>query len=58
MEKLPQRKDLRLKEYDYTAGWYFVTICTVDRKCIFGHVVGGDAHIAPQMGTINIWENG
>ena len=49
MEKLPERKDLRLKEYDYAAGWYFVTICTAGRKCIFGHVVGGDAHIAPQM---------
>ena len=27
------RKNLRLKEYDYNnAGYYFVTICTQDKK--------------------------
>src|SRR5690606_1594854 len=33
----------RLKNWDY--GWnapYFVTICTQNRECFFGDVVGGD----------------
>ena len=34
-----RRKSIRLKEYDYaSAGAYFVTICTHDRKCLFGTV--------------------
>lgn len=33
------RKDIRLKEYDYsTPGGYFITICTEGKKCIFGTV--------------------
>ena len=33
---LPKRKDIRLKEYDYSAnGAYFVTVCTKDKKHIF-----------------------
>lgn len=37
----PERKPLRLKEYDYSQnGAYFVTICTKDRKPLFGHIVG------------------
>ena len=38
---LPKRKPTRLKEYDYGApGAYFITICTNDRKCILGDIVG------------------
>lgn len=34
-----QRKALRLKGYDYSeAGFYFVTICSFKRKCIFGKI--------------------
>lgn len=34
---LPHRKSPRLKEYDYrTPNYYFVTICTYEKKCIFG----------------------
>lgn len=41
MGKLPQRKNIRLKNYDYSkAGYYFVTICTKDRLGIFGEIVG------------------
>ena len=36
-----ERKSLRLKEYDYSSnGYYYVTICTRDRECLFGEVVG------------------
>jgi len=33
---------MRLKRYDYSqAGAYFVTICTENRECLFGDVIGG-----------------
>ena len=36
-----QRRPLRLREYDYaSAGAYFVTVCTRNRECLFGDVVG------------------
>jgi putative transposase len=35
----PQRKSVRLKEYDYSIpGWYYVTLCTYDRINVFGKV--------------------
>ena len=38
---LPKRKSPRLKEYDYsTPGAYFITICTHNRECILGDIVG------------------
>ena len=38
---LPKRKPARLKGYDYSQdGAYFITICTNDRKCILGNIVG------------------
>jgi REP element-mobilizing transposase RayT len=34
------RKSIRLKGYDYSkAGLYYITICTDDRKCLFGKIV-------------------
>ena len=40
-EKLPQRKHPRLDNYDYSsAGLYFITICSHNRKCIFSRIVG------------------
>ena len=37
---LPKRKDLRLKQYDYSsAGAYFVTICIKDRKRILSDII-------------------
>jgi REP element-mobilizing transposase RayT len=34
------RRSIRLKNFDYaSAGIYFVTICTYNRECFFGHVV-------------------
>lgn len=36
---MPKRKSIRLKGYDYsTPGYYFVTICTNERKCLFGEI--------------------
>ncbi|MBI2918111.1 MAG: transposase [Chloroflexi bacterium] len=40
------RRSIRLHEYDYTLpGAYFVTICTADRACLFGEVVGGEMRL-------------
>lgn len=44
------RKNPRLQCYDYNQpGAYFVTICTKNRANVLGSLVGGDAHIAPQI---------
>ena len=41
MAKLPTRKNVRLKTYDYSQpGAYFVTICSEGRKPIFGNIDG------------------
>lgn len=38
---VPERKHPRLKQYDYSQdGVYFVTVCTQNRACILGTVVG------------------
>ena len=38
---LPKRKPTRLKDYDYSSeGAYFITICSHNRKDIFGIIVG------------------
>ena len=39
MNRLPQRKGIRLKDYDYSqAGYYFITICTRDKRNLFWDV--------------------
>lgn len=41
--KLPNRKSIRLKGYDYSqAGLYFVTICTQNRAHLFGNIKNGE----------------
>ena len=46
--ELPQRKQNRITEYDYSQnGAYFITVCTHDRKKILSKIVGDDAHIVP-----------
>ena len=38
---LPKRKPTRLKNYHYSNdGYYFITICTDNRKILFGNIVG------------------
>ena len=39
MEEVPVRKNLRLKDYDYSgAGYYFLTICVKDRHEMLGTI--------------------
>ncbi len=41
-QQLPQRKAMRLTDYDYaTRGYYFITIVVNKRLCLFGHVHDG-----------------
>jgi REP element-mobilizing transposase RayT len=52
------RKNLRLKDYDYSQeGYYFITICTHFKAHILGQVVGDATKLTP-AGTIvqSTWE--
>ena len=38
-DRFPKRKNPRLKQYDYsTPNYYFITICSWDKTCMFGNV--------------------
>ena len=42
MHEIHHRHSIRLKGYDYSqTGYYFVTICTRNRECVFSDVVDG-----------------
>ncbi|MEE3156714.1 MAG: transposase [Pseudomonadota bacterium] len=42
---LPRRKSVRLRHYDYREpAAFFVTLCTAERRCLFGHVANHDMH--------------
>lgn len=44
--ELPQRKNTRLLGYDYSlSGYYYVTICSYQRECIFGKIINN--HMLP-----------
>lgn len=53
-ESFPTRKSVRLKEYDYSQnGCYFVTICTEDKKPVFGRYDVGAIHESPAGLPVN-----
>ena len=57
MQSLPQRKQARLKAFDYSSnGYYFITICTKDKKCILSEIEprpdGSVSHQLTQYGRI------
>ncbi|MFC1727323.1 transposase [Patescibacteria group bacterium] len=55
---LPNRKSVRLKNYDYSLpGYYYVTICTQKRKFLFGDI-SGDKMILNDAGKIvnHVWK--
>lgn len=56
MNNLPQRKQLRLKGYNYNNnGYYFITICTKNRKKLLSKInVGVAAHSGPKIELTNI----
>jgi putative transposase len=41
-----KRRSIRLKDYDYSMpGEYFVTICTYNKECLFGDMVGEEMRL-------------
>jgi putative transposase len=52
------RRSIRLRGYDYAQeGAYFITVCQVNRECIFGDIVDGEMHLN-QFGEIVLkWWN-
>ena len=65
-KKIFKRRSIRLKGYDYSQpGAYFVTICSQNKKCIFGDVVDGEmilnkyGYIVKNewLGTTNVRDN-
>lgn len=41
-----KRRSIRLPGYDYSqAGAYYITVCTRDRKCLFGHLADGQMQL-------------
>ena len=49
---LPRRRTIRFQAFDYSqAACYFVTICSKDNRCIFGHVVDTKMQLN-SLGTI------
>lgn len=54
MKDLPKRKCPRLKNYDYSSnGCYFITICTKDKKHLFGKYDVGAIHESPEKHAKN-----
>jgi putative transposase len=38
----------RLKGWDYSfPGWYYLTICTANKECLFGEICGGEMQLNP-----------
>ncbi len=49
VEALPQRKKLRLENYNYNGnGCYFITICTQNKTHLFGRYNVGAIHESPE----------
>jgi len=55
MTKLKTRKQIRLKNYDYSLnGYYFITVCSNDRKNIFGEYKYVGAALVPARNNIKL----
>lgn len=58
MSELPQRKNTRLKNYDYSQnGYYFVTICIKDMQCLLWDNHVGAPIGRPELSNIGITVN-
>jgi len=48
VKELPIRKNIRLKDYDYSSeGYYFITICTKDKREMFATIDVGTNCVRP-----------
>ena len=56
-KELSVRKNIRLKEYDYSSvGYYFVTICVKDGHELLGKVVGAITNRPHANAHISLWQ--
>jgi len=57
--RVHHRRSIRLRGHDYAGGGaYFVTICTVDGKCLFGEVVEGEMSLNEAGGLVQkTWDS-
>lgn len=54
--KIHHRRSIRLKEYNYSRnGWYFITICSYDKKCIFGKIVHESVELTRIGKIVNVF---
>lgn len=52
--QLLQRKNLRLKDYDYSqVGYYFITICINNKQNLLCDIVGGGLCATPQIKALD-----
>jgi len=50
------RRSIRLRGYDYSqSGLYFITICTKNRECLFGHIANGKMHLNDAGKMVERW---
>jgi putative transposase len=54
MKLFGHRHTIRLQKYNYSdRGWYFITICTQNRECIFGEIIVGVGRDRPFYINLN-----
>ncbi len=47
---LPERKPIRLRDYDYSSpGAYFITICTRGKECVLSRILVGEGLAPPAV---------
>ena len=52
------RRSIRLAEYDYSqCGYYFITVCTQGRRCLFGEIEKGRMILNDAGKMIGRWWN-
>ena len=57
--EIHHRRSIRLKDFDYSSpGYYFITICTQNRECLFGNISQGTLELNDAGEMIKIgWTN-
>ena len=49
------RRSIRLKNYDYASGAYYVTIVTYKRECLFGEIVDNEMYLSTYGEVVQKW---
>jgi len=48
LKRMKNRKHIRLRNFDYSSqAWYFITICTKNRRHTLGAIENGQMHLSP-----------